>query len=209
MAPRLKTIGRGIERAVKDERTGFIRSAAQMDEARATVDRIGTEAMETADARENEHRREIQDSVTAWCREAETNGVGRAHKWTQVPSAWRPEAVDIRIDGIVATTSNPDELVEQERGKWAQLWAPQAAAQSLPEWGTVPRLPRPTAREVRAAARRFRRDTGQGADQLSSRDIGELDDTSLELDIEIMICSELIGTVPEALALVIVALPEK
>ncbi len=47
---------------------------------------------------------------------------------------------------------------------------------------------------------RFRRLTGQGADRIGPRDLGDLDGQVLELVIEMMTCSEVLGSVPDTFA---------
>ncbi len=167
------------------------------------------DARAVADEKENENTREIRNSVAAWCREAEANGASRAHRWTQLPEGWRPETTETIMDGVQVVTSNPDALDAREREKLAPLWAPRVTDGDIPTLGLVAALPRPTVREVRAAAKRFRRTTGQGADRLNPRDFADLSDEALEIVIEIMMSCEAIGTLPDSLALVIVVLLEK
>ncbi len=209
LATQLKTAGRGLERAINRSRDGTGEARPLPHEALATARAISMEARAAADAREGQRMNEVRQNIAAWCREAEADGASRAHRWSQVPATWRPEVVDQRIGNVTAITSNPDEVVKQERIKWRGMWAPPGAAQSLPNWGPVAALPRPTVNQVRIAARRFRRDTGQGVDRIRPRDIGELDDTSIEVFIELMMSCELLGTIPEAFAHVIVVLLAK
>ncbi len=210
VARRLKGVAKKAEKDLVAHRRGGREGPAPDAEGilRAAT-AVHEEAKRAADAREAEHVKEIRQSVADWCREAEANGAGRAHRWAKVLEAWRPESVEAKLGNFVTRTSNPDDLVKQERAKWSALWAPTSAERHLPEWGTVPRLPRPTVREVRAAARRFRRGTGQGADRINPRDLGDLDDQNLELVIELMTCCEVLGSVPGALALVVVVLIQK
>ncbi len=151
---------------------------------------------------------EIRRSIAEWCREAEANGASRAHRWSQLPDGWRPETTESLVNGVQVVTTNPDVLVSKERDKWKPLWAPRTEDKDLQTWGEVAALPRPTVREVRAAAKRFRRTTGQGADRLNPRDVGDLSDAALEIVIEIMLSCEALGTLPDSLALVIVVLLE-
>ncbi len=209
LAGKLKAAGRNLEKAVNSARDSLSAAGLLPRDALTTVRGINGDAKAAADEREAQRMKEVRQSIAAWCREAEANGASRAHRWAQVPAAWRPEVVEQRLGDITTRTTNPDEVVAQERVKWHALWAPQGAAQELPDWGHVIPLPRPTVAQVRATARRFRKDTGQGADRISPRDIGELDDTSLEVFIEIMLCCEMLGSVPALLALVIVVLLAK
>ncbi len=210
LAGLLKGTARAIERIIRG------RTAAEGDGAggpmawhRSAATDIANRARAAADDRTAENAKEIRDSISEWCRSAEANGASKAHKWTQVPQAWRPETARDIGAPVDCVTSNPDALVMSERVKWAPIWAPPGAPQAQPRWGTVPRLPRPTVREVRQAARRFKRATGQSADRVSPRDLADLGDDVLEVVIELMCCSELLGTVPQPIALIIVLLIAK
>ncbi len=205
----LKAAARRVERSHADCRARADELRDHLGAHLTAVAAIRVEATDAADLRENQSRAETRRSIAEWCREAEANGAGIAHRWAQVPVAWRPETVEIGDGQVTSVTSSPDALVAAERDKWAPLWAPAAAMDELPNWGVVPMLPRPTVKEVRAVARRFRRKTGQGADRLSPRDLADLDDAVLEVIIELMTCCEALGTIPDALALVIVVLLRK
>ncbi len=209
LAAKLKTVARGIERTCRGSCGDLEAGRAALGKARSEVQQLHDEAMRAADDRENASMNEVRRSIAEWCREAEANGASRAHRWSQVPEGWRPETAKVEVNGMEVTTTNPDVLVAKEREKWQPLWAPTGTGEPLPSWGVLPALPRPTAREARAAARRFRRTTGQGADRLNPRDFGDLDDGALEIVIEIMMSCEALGSIPEPLALVIVVLLEK
>ncbi len=172
LASRLKTVGREVERAIRANDGTLPSGETGARTARLTSDEIRRDAKAAADDREGERTREIRRGIAEWCREAEANGASRAHRWTQLPTAWRPEVVEQRIGEVTTATTNPDEVIKHERSKCEAYWAPKDAEQALPDWGTVPALPRPSVERVRAAARRFRRDTGQSADHFSPRDIG-------------------------------------
>ncbi len=161
-------------------------------EIRAAAWRIGEAAKEEADGREADNAKEIRQSITEWCRRAEANGAALAHRWSRMPEEWREETADIVIGDVVTTTTNPDAIIDEEHGKWQKLGAPSREGGPLPDWGMVPALPRPEVGEMRAGAKRFKRATGQGADQIGPRDLADLSDETLDALSELMYCSEVL-----------------
>ncbi len=171
--------------------------------------KIADEADDAAQPAEKRHRNVAARNVAEWCKVAQSNGAGLAHRWTQVPVAWRPEAAET-YDGVeIGRTSNPDVLVRKERDKWAPLWRPAGVSEQEIEWGYVPPLPRPTVAEVRAAANRFKRKTRVGIEGISPKDMSEATDETLDCYINIMIVCEMLGHIPTRVALVIVLLLNK
>ncbi len=166
-------------------------------------------ARDEAEAIETERAREVRHSISEWCKRAEANGASLAHKWAKLPAEWRAETTDVVVGDVVTTSTNPDDLVDAEWAKWSKLWAPSGGRSDLPQWGTVAALPKPSVEELRACARRFKKTTGQGADLISPRDLAELEDDLLGTLGELMYLSEVLGTMPSSMALVIVVLISK
>ncbi len=205
----LKALGRRAERWARTDYGDANDAHADAVKLRAEAWRIGEAAREAADARHAENAKEVRQSITDWCRRAEANGAALAHRWTKLPTAWREETTELVEGEITTTTTNPDAIVDAEYAKWASLWAPPRGDEDLPDWGEVPQLPRPDVAEMRAGARRFKRTTGQGIDQIGPRDLGDLPDDTLDTLCEIMYCAELLGVVPGPIAMVVVVLLQK
>ncbi len=209
IAADLKRCGRAAERWT---RTSYQDADGAHEDARRSRSKaweIGEAARDEAEAIETERARDVRNSISEWCKKAEANGASLAHKWSKLPVEWRAETTDVVAAEVVTTSTNPDDLVNAERAKWSKLWAPSGGPSGLPHWGTVPVLPRPTVEELRACARRFKRTTGQGADLISPRDLAELEDDALGALGEVMYLSEILGTMPDAMSLVIVVLISK
>ncbi len=166
-------------------------------------------AAAAAEPAEQRHRSAISRGITEWCKEAQANGAGLAHRWTQVPTAWRPETVTVGSGMEVSVTANPDALVDEEADKWEPLWRPPAVTPKPIRWGKVEPLPRPTVRDVRRAARRFKARTKVGVEGLSPRDMAELTDEVVEAYIDVMLTCERLGKVPDRVATVVVMLLNK
>ncbi len=205
----LKSVGRKAERWARTEYDHANDAHQEADKLRAAAWQAGESAREAADARETENAKEVRQSITEWCRKAEANGAALAHRWARLPEAWREETADIIIGEVTCTTTNPDVLINNEHDKWEKLWSPPGRHEEPLDWGDVPVLPRPDVSEMRAGARRFKRTTGQGVDQVSPRDLGDLSDGTLDSLCELMYCAELLGVVPEPIATVIVVLLRK
>ncbi len=210
LASRLKAAARAVERRSRGRQGGRADvTGADIGDAREVMSQLMTECRTAADEREAADVNERKRAIAEWCRLAEANGAGMAHRWAQVPAGWRPETADLHVGDVVTKTSDPAALVAAEACKWRPLWAPPGQAAGLPDWGRPPRLPRPTVAEVRGASKRFKRTTGQSADRVNPRDIGDLGDEVIDILIELMTCCELLGAIPEVVALVVVVLIAK
>ncbi len=205
VAMALKRVARKLENAIKKRRNVDVDrwvNEGHFCELGDVVDRAAA-AAEPAEAR---HRNAAARGVTEWCKNAQANGAGLAHRWTQVPTAWRPETAPTRCEVEVGVTTNPDAVVDQEASRWEPLWRPPHAADRPVRWGKVAELSRPTVKDVRRAARRFRANTKQGIENLSPRDMSELSDGLVEAYIDLMMACEKLGRIPDRVAVVVVML---
>ncbi len=139
LADELKSVAKKIERGARrrrdqDGEPGDHAADGGYDAVRRLMDTC----RRAADAREADDAKEKYRAVADWCRDAEANGAAIAHRWTRVPTGWRPETTELHLDDVVDKTSNPAALVAAESQKWRQLWAPPGQASQMPDWGTPP-----------------------------------------------------------------------
>ncbi len=208
MANAMKRVARRIENGIKkrpDMDTDIWVNEGHFAELQDVLDR----AAAAAEPAEKRHRSAVARGVTDWCREAQANGAGLAHRWTQVPTGWRPETAPTNGGVEVKTTASPDAIVGGEADKWEPLWRPPCVTAKPIQWGRIDALHRPTVRDVRRAARRFKAKTKVGVEGLSPRDMAELSDEVVEAYIDVMLTCEQLGKVPDRVAMVIVMLLNK
>ncbi len=213
-AARLKATARAIERKAKHgpRRTDDRRAMELELRGRASsLDDVAVELEPVAKAAETNRRTEVTRAVKDWCNQATANGAAVAHRWTRVPSEWRPEWVnEADLHGSKRPTASPDAILVAERSKWAAFWAPREGGDiDMPTWTEVPLLERPNVDLYRRAAKSFKKLTGLSAERLHPRDVGEMDDETLECLIDIMMACEALGTMPSATRTVLVYLIDK
>ncbi len=204
----LKKIARRLEAGIRRRPADDIATWFSEEHA-AALKKVVDEASAAAEPAEARHRTAIARDVARWCAEAQSNGASLAHRWTQVPVEWRPESAPEARGVDIGRTSNPDVLVSGEADKWEPIWRPPGLEGARVDWGQVRRLARPTVHEARAAAKKFKPKTKIGVEGVNPRDLAEITDDMMEVYIDIMVTCELLGRIPERVALVIILLLNK
>ncbi len=207
----LKGVGRWLEWCAAEIDKGGLRYdvVQYIDCARGWICELVTKIKEAADPCESIHRVEKAAAIRRWAREASCAGAAAAHRWTRIPSEWRPDTVEELVDGAWTITADPGAVVEEERIKWAALWSPDGTANTDLEWGNATCLARPSIEQFRRAARSFPRKTGVGVEGITPSDFDALDDDGIESCISVLLACEAIGYIPKLLALVIVKMIPK
>ncbi len=208
MAGGLKRIARRMEAAIRRRPADNV-ATWYGEEHAAALREVIKEASAAAEPAETRHRTAIARDVARWCAEAQANGASLAHRWTQVPVEWRPESAPEKRGVEIRNTSNPDVLVAGEADKWEPIWRPPGLESVRVDWGQIRRLARPTVHEARAAAKKFKPKTKIGVEGVNPRDLAEITDDMMEVYIDIMVTCELLGRIPERVALVIILLLNK
>ncbi len=162
-------LARGLKQEAREVEARAMQPDALAHLGPENVREIAEAAGREAEPEEKTHRQQVAKSISEWCKEALSNGAGLAHRWTQVPVEWRPEEVECRRGVEAGSTTNPDALVQHELGKWAELWRPPGGSQRKPRWGPTRHLPRPLVKDVRAAAKKFKKKTKLGVDGIHPR----------------------------------------
>ncbi len=154
-------------------------------------------------AADDEEARSERESWRAWLRANLDKGARNAHLALSLPEEWRPTTVEV---GEGELTADPIHLlsgyVDKYRGLWddddddgefcgdEELWARRTA------------LPRPSAAEVREAARTFSAATSDTYDGFHMRHYDLLGDAALGIVAAFMEVAELLGGLPEQLRLI-------
>ncbi len=175
--------------AVKEEETTAVR---------ITADAI-VEQLTRADKADNAR------SWREWVREGIDAGAGRAHAATRLPQEVVPTVVETKGGTMSAA---PEELLDAQRRKLAQLWKPADCAYRY-QWRDKQELPAMGASRLRAAALTFRWRTTQTFDGFHPRQLGDLPDDALEVLSVILQAVEVSGVWPPQIAMVITALLPK
>ena len=124
-------------------------------------------------------------SFRAWAKKATQNGGGAAHAYTKIPKGWQEAVVaggahPPRQGMPNGVSSNPQEVVDAELGKWCGTWnATDTPASPLPPWPVVERLLPSLESEIREVGRTFKWRTGLGLDQLHPRHLTSVSDGCL------------------------------
>jgi exonuclease III len=145
---------------------------------------------------------EAHKAWTSWADEATLAGAGRAHRWSRVPQAWRPQSV-IR-EGI--RSALPVNVLQSEADRMAEVWESDQVTLPIVRGEALPRL---TPTELRSAAHTFATTTAQTYDGFHLKHFTLLSDEALLVIAIILENVERLGAMPRATALVHMVLLEK
>ncbi len=103
---------------------GNAQTTQQLRQFASEARSLSERARNIADPCEVRYRTETTAAIRQWAREASEAGAAVAHRWTRIPEIWRPETVDLEVDGVTTTTADLGAAVAEEEKKWAALWSP-------------------------------------------------------------------------------------
>ncbi len=149
---------------------------------------------------ERAKRRHIEAWRT-WLRKGIDAGARNAHRYTRIPSLWRPQPM-VTPDGVV--TASTEGMVDAYRAKYIRRWNGQLGGDSETRprtdapWLRAARcaLPRPTIDDIRSASRAFPADTATAYDGFAMRHYSLVSDAGLRTLSLVIVAMEGIGSLP-------------
>ena len=196
-------------------------------------------ACKTADRLATADRRQAAASWRSWLQEGPCAGLARQHRMTRIATGWIPstvaspcpeaaESVDGNdVIGSLADEADEPELADVlnecvevpldcqqtvafEADKWAREWQV-GQSPPLPIWPAAlgEPMPTPCLHAARQACKSFAAGTGLGWDRLHPRVLLRCSEQALLALLRLFILAELLGTWPQQIGVVIVALLPK
>ena len=166
------------------------------------------EAKESARVRRKKAAAVIEAKWRQWVDEQLANGAGALHRITKRQS--------LTVDEAVATAHGPSmkiaDVLGSDRAVWAAIWGKFNDSAHAP-WRTdfdpnaswVATLPRLTAEDLKAAARKFKRRTQLGCDSVHPRAVGWLSNDLLEAIADFFMVLEKKGIWPRAVGTILMS----
>ena len=156
---------------------------------------------------------DAQDRLSAlsswrqWAIEAASSGAGKAHRWTKVPQAWKPNtARRLQADH----DAEPLNLLSELSEKFQKIWEPAASPLPVPNCVVFPSwLPADrrshashqtiSAQDIAEASKSFRPGTAQTYDGMHVRHWASIEAEGQELLAQMMCLTLALGTLPAPL----------